>query len=99
MLLILSLIACGGSPFSNGDATAGAEVYASSCESCHGADGKLGVEVGGTAAADLTFETGDQTDDELADVIQNGFGTMPAQSLDDTQTADCIAYMRETFGG
>ncbi len=99
MLLILSLLACGTPDYSNGDAVAGADVYASTCESCHGADGKLGVEVGGTPAADLTFETGDLGDDELARVILEGEGTMPAQALDDTETADCIAYMRATFTG
>jgi len=99
MLLILSLVACGSPDYSNGDAVAGADVYAASCESCHGADGKLGVQVGGVAAADLVFETGDLTDDELARVILDGEGTMPAQSLDDTETADCIAYMRATFTG
>lgn len=98
MLLILSLLAC--SPdYSNGDAVAGADVYAATCESCHGADGKLGVEVGGEPAADLVFETGDLTDDEIASAILDGVGTMPAQSLSNTETADCIAYMRATFTG
>lgn len=99
MLLILSLLACGSPDYSNGDAVAGADVYAASCESCHGADGKLGVEVGGEPAADLVFETGDLSDDEIAHVILEGEGTMPAQTLDDTETADCIAYMRATFTG
>jgi mono/diheme cytochrome c family protein len=97
MLLILSLLACGTPDYSNGDAVAGADVYAASCKSCHGADGKLGVEVGGTPAADLVFETGDLTDDEIASAILDGVGTMPAQSLTDTEAADCIAYMRATF--
>lgn len=98
MLLALTLIAC-GYDYSSGDATAGATVYADSCESCHGADGAAGVDINGTPAADLTFETGDQTDDELADVILNGVGEMPAQALTNTETADCIAYMRATFTG
>ncbi len=99
MLLIVSLLACGSPDYSNGDASAGASVYASACESCHGADGAAGVAVDGVAAADLQFETSDQTDDELADVILNGAGAMPAQTLTDTETADCIAYMRQTFTG
>lgn len=98
MILILSLFACGTADYSGGDATAGAEVYASSCESCHGVDGMLGVEVNGVAAADLTFETNALSDDGIADAILNGVGGMPAQGLDDTETADCIAYMRANFG-
>lgn len=98
MILILSLFACGTADDAGGDATAGAEVYAASCESCHGADGRLGVEVNGVAAADLTFETNALSDDGIADAILNGVGEMPAQGLDDTETADCIAYMRANFG-
>ena len=98
MLLILGFLAC-SVDYSNGDSTAGATVYADNCESCHGTDGALGVLVGGEPAADLTFETSDQTDDELADVILHGAGTMPAQDLTNTETADCIAYMRQTFTG
>jgi cytochrome c551 len=96
-MILVWLAACagGGSDFSSGDAAAGADVYASTCQSCHGEDGTAGV--GG--ASDLNVEVPEKSDDELAEIIQNGVGDMPAQNLDDTETADVIAYLRETFGG
>ncbi len=97
MILVLLAIGCGGAT-AKGDPVAGEAAYTSSCVACHGADGDLGVEVGGVAASDLQDEVPDSSDEELTDVIQNGEGTMPAQTLDDTETADCIAYMREQWG-
>jgi cytochrome c551 len=97
MLVLLLAIACSGSD-PKGDATAGADVYAGTCAACHGADGTLGVETNGVAAADLPDEVNELSDAELTDVIQNGKGEMPAQPLDDTETADVIAYMHEQWG-
>ena len=98
----LTLAACskdggdtGGS--AAGDAAAGEAVYTSSCASCHGADGKLGADVGGTASADLTVEVPDQTDAELTDISQNGYGAMPAIGVSDADMPDLIAYLRATF--
>lgn len=99
MLLMFALVACGTPDYSDGDPIAGADVYAAACQSCHGPDGDAGVQVEGVAAADLRVVTDEQSDDELADAILNGAGTMPAQLLTDTETADCIAYLREAFGG
>lgn len=99
MLLMLSLLACGTPDYSDGDPTAGADVYAAACQSCHGPDGDAGVQVEGVAAADLRAVTSERSDDELADAILEGVGAMPAQLLTDTETADCIAYMRASFGG
>lgn len=99
MLLMLSLVACGTPDYSDGDPTAGADVYAAACQSCHGPDGDAGVQVDGVAAADLRAVTDEQSDDELANAILDGAGTMPAQLLTRTETADCIAYLREAFGG
>lgn len=99
--IIIALLACSGGKDSGsdatGDATAGAEVYAGSCEGCHGADGTLGVEIGGTPATDLNTEVPEESDDELIDIILNGEGNMPAQSLSEQEAADCVAYLRETF--
>lgn len=100
-IIIAALFACSGGKDSagegGGDATAGAEVYSGTCEGCHGPDGTLGVEIGGEASADLTVEVPEQTDAQLTDIISNGYGTMPAQSLSETEIADCIAYLRATF--
>jgi hypothetical protein len=31
--------------------------------------------------------------------MQNGFGAMPPQGLDDDDAADVLAYLRQEFGG
>ncbi len=95
-MALLLFLAC-APDYSNGDATAGAAIYEQWCTSCHGADGTLGVEMNGKPAADLTVVTGQRTDDELADAILNGKREMPAQPLKNSETADCIAYLRATF--
>lgn len=88
----------GGSGFSTGDATAGEAVYGATCVNCHGATGDLGVPINGTAASDLGARVPDMSDDEIAHQVQSGGSAMPAQGLDDTDTADVIAYVRATFG-
>ena len=94
MLLTLLLSACAHDP----DPAAGAEKYDLFCSSCHGADGTAGVQVDGVAATDLAV-TASLDDATLATVIQDGYLAMPPQQLDDDETADVIAYLRETFGG
>lgn len=93
MIALLLLGACAHEP----DAEAGAEKYGVFCESCHGADGTAGVQVDGVAAADLNATVPDLDDSALAGVIQQGTGAMPAQQLDDDETADVIAYLRAEF--
>lgn len=95
-LLWMALLGCAGDEPA-GDPVAGEAVYASACSGCHGDDGMLGVETGGVAAADLSTTVPALSDEALADVIQNGTGEMIATGLDDTETADVIAYLRETF--
>lgn len=110
--LMIALLACGGGKDSEGggdssgtggtggttgDPTAGADVYASYCTSCHGEDGALGVEIGGEPSADLSAEVPEKSDEELTDIIQNGYGTMPAQAVTDAELPDLIAYLRATF--
>jgi len=103
LALVLTLVGCSGSKddtaTATGDAAAGATVYANLCVSCHGADGTQGTPVNGTASADLTFEVPDNDDASLHDTIANGYGDMPAMTQDETEIADCIAYLRETFPG
>jgi mono/diheme cytochrome c family protein len=95
------LVACAGSKDDTsgdngggggGDATAGAEVYSTSCAGCHGANGNDG------SAPDLTAEVPSKTDEELTTIITEGTGSMGPVSLDDTQLADLLAHLRATFG-
>lgn len=94
-VLFLALIGCAGSKddtgSGGGDATAGAEVYATSCASCHGTNGE-----GGTGPA-MTEEVPEKTDAEIEDIVTNGYEEMAPVSLDSTQMADLIAYLRATF--
>lgn len=91
--MLLALLACAHVP----DPAAGSDKYDLFCSSCHGADGTAGVQVDGVPATDLTQSVPGLSDDELASTIQQGFGAMPVQQLDDNETADVIAYLRETF--
>ena len=98
LALALGLAACndkGGDDSSAdivGDAAAGATVYTSTCASCHGADGNVNE-------AKLTEEVPSKTDAELEDIILNGYDEMPPVGLDETELADVIAYLRQTFTG
>ncbi len=93
--MLLFLAACAHEP----DPAAGADKYDLFCSSCHGADGTAGVQVDGIAATDLSTVVPTLSDNTLTTVIQDGYLKMPKQDLDDDETADVIAYLRETFGG
>jgi mono/diheme cytochrome c family protein len=98
MLLLLTLLACGDTTDdSGGGSDAGKQVYDSTCVNCHGATGDEGVDVGGTPAADLNARVPAMTDEEITTQVKDGGSAMPAQDLDDTQIADVIVYLRETF--
>lgn len=92
-MMLSLLLACASEV--TGDPVAGAELYAANCSSCHGDDGKLGT--GG--AADLTVTVPSRSADELTEVIQSGYEDMAPVALDDEETGDVVAYLRETFGG
>lgn len=89
-LALGALVGCGGK---GGDATAGATVFTDVCVACHGANGE-GIE--GYSPA-MTEEVPEKTDAELESIILDGYEEMPAQALSDTEVADVIAYLRETF--
>lgn len=97
LILAFGIAGCAGGKTddtgSGGDPVAGEEVYTTYCVACHGEDGALGVD----GAPDLGDEVPEQSDTQLHDIIANGYGTMPAQTSDETKIADCIAYMRETW--
>ena len=102
-LVLALLVGCNGTgkddtSGTGGDPDAGQAVYTTYCSACHGDDGKLGLETGGVASSDLTVAVPALSDDELHDVIMEGEGAMPAQTSDETEIADCIAWLRQTFG-
>ncbi|MGC1619096.1 MAG: cytochrome c [Candidatus Acidiferrum sp.] len=78
---------------SGGDA-----LYKSKCAGCHGADGKGQTAVGkANNVRDLgSPEVQAQSDDEIAGIIGNGKGKMPAcgKSLKPEQIKDLVAFIR-----
>lgn len=74
-----------------GDSTNGGTLFAASCASCHGDDGKTGT------ASNLAAVVPDLPDQELVNTIISGKGSMPAQDLEDQDTADILAWLRATF--
>jgi mono/diheme cytochrome c family protein len=105
--LVIGLAACGGETTRvdavlalDGDAAAGASVYADNCAACHGASG-LGVDDPDNTSLigdNLTEAAGEVEEDaEFARLILDGEGSMPsfADGLDDQQIADVLAYMHD----
>ena len=77
------------------DATNGQTIYSGLCgsSSCHGPNG----DDGASAAGDLPAQVPGLSDEQIITVIIEGQGGMPAQSLEDQEVADVVAYCRETF--
>jgi mono/diheme cytochrome c family protein len=77
---------------------AGAALYKTKCAACHGPDGKGETAIGkANKLRDLgSAEVQKQSDAELAAVIENGKGKMPAygKSLKPEQVKDLVAYVR-----
>ncbi len=78
--------------------SAGAATFKTKCAACHGADGKGETAIG---KADKIRDLGSadvqkQTDDELAGIIGNGKGKMPAygKSLKADQIKELVAFIR-----
>ncbi|MGC1614908.1 MAG: cytochrome c [Candidatus Acidiferrum sp.] len=78
--------------------TGGAALFKTKCAACHGANGKGETTIG---KADKIRDLGSadvqkQTDEELAGIIGNGKGKMPAygKSLKPEQIKDLIAFIR-----
>ena len=78
----------------------GAELYASNCASCHGAD--LRGTDQGPSHLSILYEPGHHSDDAFRSAVANGspshhwdFGSMPPISgLDDDEVTAVIAYVR-----
>lgn len=76
----------------------GAALYKAKCAVCHGPDGKGETAIGkANKLRDLgSADVQKQSDDELAAVITNGKGKMPAygKSLKPEQVKELVAYIR-----
>jgi mono/diheme cytochrome c family protein len=76
----------------------GAALFKTKCAACHGPDGKGETAMGkANKLRDLSSsEVQKQTDPELAVIIENGKGKMPAysKSLKADQVKDLAAYIR-----
>lgn len=57
------------------DTAAGEEVYQANCAACHGAD------LSGGAGPELTAVGSTYSAEEIADIVTNGKGNMPAQNV------------------
>ena len=80
-------------------AQGGAEaLYKTKCAACHGADGKGETAIGkANKVRDLgSADVQKQSDDELAGIIGNGKGKMPAysKSMKPEQIKDLVAFLR-----
>ena len=103
--LAVGLAACGSQAGSSGAATGspvdrGAEVYAESCASCHGADLR-GTDIGPSHLS-IVYEPNHHGDDAFRSAIANGarqhhwpFGDMPAvEGFSDDDVEAVIAFVR-----
>lgn len=71
------------------DTAAGEEVYQANCAMCHGAD------LTGGAGPDLTAVGSKYSADEIADIVTNGMGTMPAQNVTGDDLDALTAWLAE----
>jgi mono/diheme cytochrome c family protein len=82
-----------------GDSGSGEALFHERCIGCHGPDGRAQTEMGKKAgAADLTSDVVQrQGDSELATIVKDGKGKMPAagKSLSDEEIHALITYIRQ----
>lgn len=103
--LAVGLAACGSDDTEPASATGsqldrGAEIYAESCGSCHGAD--LRGTDKGPSHLSIVYESNHHTDDSFRSAIANGapqhhwsFGDMePVEGLSDDDVEAVIAFVR-----
>jgi mono/diheme cytochrome c family protein len=100
-LAIGSIVLMFGSSVSRvmaGDADAGKALFTKNCQGCHGADGKGNpamVKALGDKGLDLTTpEVKKMSDDQLAKVIAEGVGKMPASKLSKAEQKQVLDYAR-----
>jgi alcohol dehydrogenase (cytochrome c) len=83
-------------PVTSGDATAGKQVFADNCGTCHGLAGK-----GGNGGPDLTSIPDAKQVAAVVKQVTNGGGGMPAfgGQLSDREIADVAAYVTKVING
>jgi mono/diheme cytochrome c family protein len=104
-VVVAFVVACGSDepqsgPSASADVVRGAEVYASSCASCHGAD--LRGTDKGPSHLSIVYEPGHHGDGSFRSAIANGspqhhweFGDMePVEGLSDDDVEAVIAFVR-----
>jgi cytochrome c6 len=94
-LCLISLLAANTMSLAQG---AGADIYKSKCQMCHGADGSGNTPAGKSTKAN-PFNSPDimkMSDDDLIAVTKKGRNKMPAFAgkLTDAQITDVVAYIR-----
>ncbi len=105
LVVVALVVACGSDepqsgPSASGDVVRGAEVYASSCASCHGAD--LRGTDKGPSHLSIVYEPSHHGDASFRSAIANGspqhhwdFGDMdPVDGLSDDDVEAVIAFVR-----
>ena len=100
-LVITSIVLVFGSPVSRvmaADAEAGKELFTKNCAGCHGADGKgnpaMAKALGDKGLNIVSPEVKKQSDEQLAKVIADGAGKMPASKLSKAEQKQALDYIR-----
>jgi len=76
-------------PYANGDVATGKRLFANACADCHGAGAR-----GASPAPNLVDRPLLRRAPEIARIVQEGRGRMPAQGLSDADVAAVVAYLR-----
>lgn len=100
-LIIGSMVVAFGSPVSlvmAGDADAGKAFFTKNCQGCHGADGKgnaaMAKALGDKGLNLTTPEAKKMSDEQMAKVIAEGAGKMPASKLSKAEQKQVLEYSR-----
>jgi len=100
-LIIGSMVVAFGSPVSlvmAGDADAGKALYTKNCQGCHGADGKgnaaMAKALGDKGLNLTTPEAKKMSDEQMAKVMAEGAGKMPASKLSKDEQKQALDYVR-----
>jgi mono/diheme cytochrome c family protein len=80
------------------DAQDGKALYTKSCASCHGADGKgnpaMAKALGDKGLNILSKEAKQMSDEQIAKIIADGAGKMPASKLSKEEQKQVLTYTR-----
>ena len=95
VVFVIMLFAAGGS--GNQYASPGAEIYATTCKRCHGANGEGAI---GPALANVVAKRFPNIDDQIA-LVTGGKGVMPAfgNELTAKQIRQVVDYTLTELGG